>query len=79
MFIIPSHVHSKLSLFLQGDHLKRYGWLKHDGVNFGHQEIVDTDIMLTTSFVKRAGGDFGGDWTANITASSLIKVDTCAY
>ncbi|XP_052773711.1 mannosyl-oligosaccharide glucosidase-like [Mya arenaria] len=57
----------------QGDRLRRYGWLKHDGVNFGVQEIVDSDFMLTTSFIKRAGGDHGGDWSANITATSTNK------
>ncbi|EDO39813.1 predicted protein [Nematostella vectensis] len=51
----------------QGDGLPKYGWLKHDGVKFGVQEIVDQDFILTTDFAKRFGGKHGGDWTARIT------------
>lgn len=50
----------------QGDNLQRYGWTEHDGRNFGVQEIVDGPFLLTTSFVKRLGGDHGGDWTARV-------------
>ncbi|KAG9259869.1 mannosyl-oligosaccharide glucosidase [Astyanax mexicanus] len=52
----------------QGDRLPGYGWLMHDGVNFGVQEIHDNDFTLTTEFVKRMGGEHGGDWTWRITA-----------
>uniref|UniRef100_A0A672GMB1 Mannosyl-oligosaccharide glucosidase n=1 Tax=Salarias fasciatus TaxID=181472 RepID=A0A672GMB1_SALFA len=52
----------------QGDHLQSYGWLMHDGITFGVQEIRDNDFTLTTEFVKRMGGDNGGDWTWRITA-----------
>lgn len=52
----------------QGDRLPGYGWLMHDGINFGVQEIHDSDFTLTTEFVKRMGGDHGGDWTWRITA-----------
>uniref|UniRef100_A0AAR2IP76 Mannosyl-oligosaccharide glucosidase n=1 Tax=Pygocentrus nattereri TaxID=42514 RepID=A0AAR2IP76_PYGNA len=52
----------------QGDHLQGYGWLMHDGLNFGVQEIHDSDFTLTTEFVKRMGGEHGGDWTWRITA-----------
>lgn len=24
-----------------GDHLQRYGWIRHDGTTFGQQEIFD--------------------------------------
>ncbi|MCI4394790.1 hypothetical protein PGIGA_G00172780 [Pangasianodon gigas] len=51
----------------QGDRLRSYGWLMHDGVNFGMQQIQDTEFTLTTTFVKRMGGDHGGDWTWRIT------------
>ncbi|MCJ8748999.1 hypothetical protein PDJAM_G00171070 [Pangasius djambal] len=51
----------------QGDRLRSYGWQMHDGVNFGVQQIQDTDFTLTTAFVKRMGGDHGGDWTWRIT------------
>ncbi|XP_063074376.1 mannosyl-oligosaccharide glucosidase [Engraulis encrasicolus] len=52
----------------QGDRLQGYGWLMHDGKSFGVQEIRDGDFTLTTEFVKRMGGDHGGDWTWRITA-----------
>ncbi|XP_062386640.1 mannosyl-oligosaccharide glucosidase [Sardina pilchardus] len=52
----------------QGDRLQGYGWLMHDGVSFGVQEVRDSDFTLTTEFVKRMGGDHGGDWTWRITA-----------
>ncbi|XP_023654927.1 mannosyl-oligosaccharide glucosidase isoform X2 [Paramormyrops kingsleyae] len=52
----------------QGDRLHGYGWLAHDGLSFGVQEIRDTDFILTTEFVKRPGGDHGGDWTWRVTA-----------
>ncbi|CAL8353603.1 unnamed protein product [Boreogadus saida] len=52
----------------QGDGLQGYGWLMHDGLSFGVQEVRDKDFTLTTEFVKRRGGDHGGDWTWRITA-----------
>ncbi|XP_052066310.1 mannosyl-oligosaccharide glucosidase-like [Mytilus californianus] len=52
----------------QGDYLKKYGWLKHDGKNFGVQEIVENNFKFNTSFVKRPGGINGGDWSSRITA-----------
>uniref|UniRef100_A0A8C4UL00 Mannosyl-oligosaccharide glucosidase n=1 Tax=Falco tinnunculus TaxID=100819 RepID=A0A8C4UL00_FALTI len=52
----------------QSDGLSRYGWLMHDGVNFGVQEIRDKGLFLKTEFVKRLGGEHGGDWSWRITA-----------
>jgi len=52
----------------QGDNLKKWGWEKHDGRNFGIQRIQDRGVSLTTSFVKVAGGSHGGDWSARIEA-----------
>ncbi|XP_064191214.1 mannosyl-oligosaccharide glucosidase isoform X1 [Anguilla rostrata] len=52
----------------QGDRLPSYGWLLHDGLGFGVQEIRDSDFTLTTEFVKRPGGEHGGDWTWRVTA-----------
>jgi len=57
----------------QGDHLQGYGWLMHDGLTFGVQEIQDNDFTLTTEFVKRTGGDHGGDWTWRITAKQHVS------
>lgn len=62
----------------QGDHLQGYGWLMHDGINFGVQEIRDNDFTLTTEFVKRMGGDNGGDWTWRITAKQHVS-SNCFY
>lgn len=61
----------------QSDKLRRYGWVRHDGINFGTQEIVDNGFMLTTDFVKRTGGDHGGDWTARISGRALegVKIE----
>ena len=58
----------------QDDNLQSYGWIEHDGVNFGVQEIYDNDMKLTTSFVKRPGGAHGGDWTARITVEPLVSL-----
>ncbi|NXW60675.1 MOGS glucosidase, partial [Eurystomus gularis] len=52
----------------QGDGLSRYGWLMHDGENFGAQEIRDGGLYLKTEFVKRPGGEHGGDWSWRVTA-----------
>ncbi|GAB0187852.1 mannosyl-oligosaccharide glucosidase [Grus japonensis] len=52
----------------QSDGLSRYGWLMHDGENFGVQEIRDGDLLLKTEFVKRPGGEHGGDWSWRVTA-----------
>ncbi|KAM9286248.1 mannosyl-oligosaccharide glucosidase [Cariama cristata] len=52
----------------QSDGLSRYGWLMHDGENFGTQEIRDEGLILKTEFVKRPGGEHGGDWSWRITA-----------
>ena len=57
----------------QDDRLKQYGWLKHDGVNFGIQNIVEQHFNLTTSFVKREGGEHGGDWTARISVIPKVS------
>ncbi|CAI9611293.1 unnamed protein product [Staurois parvus] len=53
----------------QGDGLARYGWLMHDGVNFGVQEIKDKGFSLRTEFVKSPGGNHGGDWSWRITGT----------
>lgn len=58
----------------QGDRLQGYGWLMHDGLTFGVQEVRDKDFTLTTEFVKRMGGDHGGDWTWRITAKQHVSM-----
>ncbi|XKL59781.1 hypothetical protein PGB90_000797 [Kerria lacca] len=58
----------------QNDYLKGYTWTEHDGRNFGIQIINDDDIKITTSFVKKLHGNFGGDWTARISFNSANKI-----
>ncbi|XP_052754683.1 mannosyl-oligosaccharide glucosidase [Galleria mellonella] len=60
----------------QNDNLASYGWLRHDGVTFGEQLMVDQPHNITTSFVKTPGGEHGGHWTVriNVTANGNAKV-----
>lgn len=58
----------------QWDKLKKYGWSKHDGINFGIQSIEEEDFIIHTSFVKKLGGNYGGDWTARITIESKLNI-----
>nr|BAE93517.1 hypothetical protein similar to glucosidase 1 [Enchytraeus japonensis] len=54
----------------QSDGLARYGWLAHDGFNFGIHEAVDSHYSIVSDFVKRPNvGKHGGDWTARIKVS----------
>ncbi|XP_071948524.1 mannosyl-oligosaccharide glucosidase-like [Antedon mediterranea] len=55
------------------DALPKFGWLMHDGVNFGVQEIVEKGFTLMTEFVKRPGGDHGGDWSVRISGKNTTK------
>lgn len=50
------------------DELSTYGWRQHNGRDFGHQEVVDHDMALSTSFLKskEAGSGYGGDWAVRI-------------
>lgn len=57
----------------QQDGLSKYGWLEHDGRTFGIQEILDDGVTIKTSFVKRGGGDHGGDWTMRLEAVPTVS------
>ncbi|XP_076812485.1 mannosyl-oligosaccharide glucosidase-like [Clavelina lepadiformis] len=57
----------------QGDQILKYGWVAHDGVNFGIQDIAERGYMLRTEFVKRVNGDHGGDWTWRISGRQTGK------
>ncbi|NXL99509.1 MOGS glucosidase, partial [Tyrannus savana] len=57
----------------QGDGPARYGWVMHDGENFGVQEIRDGRLLLRTEFVKQPGGDHGGDWSWRVTARMEVS------
>ncbi|KAI9202677.1 glycoside hydrolase [Polychytrium aggregatum] len=61
----------------QGDDMKRYGWLKHDGRSFGTQEVHDTrnNVLIKTEFLKASGGEHGGEWAVRISGSSLTDQD----
>lgn len=58
----------------QGDGLEKYGWLQHDGNSFGIQQIIDGSFIIDTSFVKRLGGNHGGDWTARVSVDLKVKL-----
>ncbi|KAM6132367.1 mannosyl-oligosaccharide glucosidase [Pterocles gutturalis] len=51
----------------QNDGVSRYGWSLHDGESFGVQDIEDGALRLKTEFVKRAGGQHGGDWSWRVS------------
>lgn len=61
----------------QGDGLNKYGWIAHDGRNFGIHDIYESDennFHIRNSWVKRAGGKHGGDWSVRteITSNDAI-------
>jgi len=75
MWFLPRHV-SQGSLGLrhwceQGDNLKQFGWNKHDGREFGIQNIVDRGVNIETSFVKVMGGSNGGDWSNRVVVKGV--------
>ncbi|XP_006881053.1 PREDICTED: mannosyl-oligosaccharide glucosidase [Elephantulus edwardii] len=61
----------------QGDGVGPYGWEFHDGVSSGRQRIQDGALRLTTEFVKRPGGQHGGDWSWRVTVEPQAS-DTSA-
>ena len=54
--------------------MQKYGWLEHDGINFGIQELKDGDLDLKTSFVKRSHETGAGEWSARVEVKSLVEV-----
>ncbi|CAL8097923.1 unnamed protein product [Calicophoron daubneyi] len=50
------------------DGVLSYNWLEHDGRNFGTQQIVDTQHIITVSFMKHLVAGTGNDWTVRISA-----------
>ena len=59
----------------QGDNLKQFGWNKHDGRDFGIQNIVDRGVKIETSFVKVKGGSNGGDWTNRVMVEGVAGTE----
>ncbi|KAL5469057.1 hypothetical protein EMCRGX_G030249 [Ephydatia muelleri] len=53
-----------------GDGLQSFGWLKHDGVSFGQQDIVDNALHLKTEFLSSADRNLGDSWTARVSGRS---------
>jgi mannosyl-oligosaccharide glucosidase len=49
-----------------------YSWRMHDGKWFGVQELEEPAYTVKTEFVKRPGGQHGGDWTARITMTPKV-------
>ena len=41
-------------------------WKMHDGRSFGSQELNEKSYTVETDFVKRPGGQHGGEWSARI-------------
>ncbi|CAA6668399.1 unnamed protein product [Spirodela intermedia] len=54
------------------DDLKRYGWIDHNGRDYGRQELVDRGLKLVTSFIKMKGdgSGYGGDWAVRVEADN---------
>lgn len=63
----------------QGDGVGPYGWEFHDGLSFGRQHIQDGALRLTTEFVKRPGGQHGGDWSWRVTVEPQVRVSGHRY
>lgn len=57
----------------QGDGVGPFGWEFHDGLSFGRQHIQDGALRLTTEFVKRPGGQHGGDWSWRVTVEPQVR------
>ncbi|KAL4150980.1 hypothetical protein PRNP1_010366 [Phytophthora ramorum] len=60
----------------QEDRLQRYGWLEHDGTNYGLQKVEDqfNRVELTASFAQLQGEDVQG-WAARVQAGPLSPRD----
>ncbi len=60
----------------QNDKLVKYGWIAHDGRNFGIHDLyesADNGFSIRNSWVKRHGGKDGGDWTVRTLVSPFSR------
>eukprot|EP00249_Psilotum_nudum_P013497 c24364_g2_i3 orf=369-2918(-) len=59
------------------DNLSKYGWLRHDGLAYGRQEIIDQNVSIQTSFVKKRdpSSGYGGDWALRLSVQNTRKED----
>lgn len=49
------------------DKLERWGWLEHDGRNYGKQKIYDKPFYVNTTYIKETDAETGDDtWRATI-------------
>ncbi|KAL0926218.1 hypothetical protein M5K25_002430 [Dendrobium thyrsiflorum] len=58
------------------DGLNTYGWIEHNGRDYGRQVLVDQALSLTTSFLKENGNGsgFGGDWAVRLEADNVKSI-----
>lgn len=80
MWFVPGHFQNNVLALRhwcdQADELSRYGWLLHDGRDFGMQSLEDKHVTLQTMFVKQQGGQHGGEWSARINVLPKSKKQT---
>jgi mannosyl-oligosaccharide glucosidase len=50
------------------DQISGYAWQKHNGRNYGTQEVKDSlnNVALKTEFYKKDVGTKGGDWYCDL-------------
>ena len=66
----------------QNDKLAKYGWIAHDGRNFGIHDIyesADNGFSIRNSWVKRHGGRDGGDWTVRTLVSPFTRDEKAMF
>ncbi|XP_020592219.1 mannosyl-oligosaccharide glucosidase GCS1 [Phalaenopsis equestris] len=58
------------------DGLSTYGWIEHNGRDYGRQVLVDQAFTLTTSFLKESGdgSSYGGDWAVRLEAQNVKSI-----
>ncbi|XP_024535407.1 alpha-glucosidase 2 isoform X1 [Selaginella moellendorffii] len=58
------------------DGLKRYGWVRHDGISYGRQVILDQNMNITTFFSKswNDGSGYGGDWSVRVNLHDSSEI-----
>lgn len=51
----------------EGNRFQKYGWIEHDGVGYGNQELFDTanNLLLKTQFVKQTAAEQGTNGLIN--------------
>lgn len=56
------------------DELSTYGWVEHNGRDYGRQVLRDHGFHIETSYLKQKGEDsgFGGDWAVRIDVGKEV-------